>query len=285
MNSLKLKNSFLLLLTAFIWGIAFVVQDSGGDALGPFTFNCLRAFIGGIVLLPTIKILDRAGLTYMKPKTKKEKKTLIIGGISCFLTACYILIVPILGLFFGKKCGLNIWIGVCFSLVGLYLLCIHGSFSLTFADTLLLLCALAFSIHILVVDHFSPLVDGIRLSCIQFWTSAICTSIPMFFVDMKHSIAGIMNCLHNLTSINNWILLLYAGVLSCGVAYTLQIVGQKGLHPTVASLLMSMESVFSVLAGWIILGQTMSVREIFGCIFIFVAIVLAQIPMKKKITL
>jgi drug/metabolite transporter (DMT)-like permease len=310
MNSLKLKNSFLLLLTAFIWGIAFVVQDSGGDALGPFTFNCLRAFIGGIVLLPTIKILDRTGLTYMKPKTKKEKKTLIIGGISCgialfiasniqqlglyfgasagkagFLTACYIIIVPILGLFFGKKCGLNIWIGVCFSLVGLYLLCIHGSFSLTFADTLLLLCALAFSIHILVVDHFSPLVDGIRLSCIQFWTSAICTSIPMFFVDMKHSIAGIMNCLHNLTSINNWILLLYAGVLSCGVAYTLQIVGQKGLHPTVASLLMSMESVFSVLAGWIILGQTMSAREIFGCIFIFVAIVLAQIPMKKKITL
>ena len=171
MNSLKLKNSFLLLLTAFIWGIAFVVQDSGGDALGPFTFNCLRAFIGGIVLLPTIKILDHAGLTYMKPKTKKEKKTLIIGGISCgialfiasniqqlglyfgasagkagFLTACYIIIVPILGLFFGKKCGLNIWIGVCFSLVGLYLLCIHGSFSLTFADTLLLLCALAFSI-------------------------------------------------------------------------------------------------------------------------------------------
>ena len=291
MNSLKLKNSFLLLLTAFIWGIAFVVQDSGGDALGPFTFNCLRAFIGGIVLLPTIKILDHTGLTYMKPKTKKEKKTLIIGGISCgialfiasniqqlglyfgasagkagFLTACYIIIVPILGLFFGKKCGLNIWIGVCFSLVGLYLLCIHGS------------------IHILVVDHFSPLVDGIRLSCIQFWTSAICTSIPMFFVDMKHSIAGIMNCLHNLTSINNWILLLYAGVLSCGVAYTLQIVGQKGLHPTVASLLMSMESVFSVLAGWIILGQTMSAREIFGCIFIFVAIVLAQIPMKKKIT-
>ena len=291
MNSLKLKNSFLLLLTAFIWGIAFVVQDSGGDALGPFTFNCLRAFIGGIVLLPTIKILDHAGLTYMKPKTKKEKNTLIIGGISCgialfiasniqqlglyfgasagkagFLTACYIIIVPILGLFFGKKCGLNIWIGVCFSLVGLYLLCIHGSFSLTF------------------IDHFSPLVDGIRLSCIQFWTSAICTSIPMFFVDMKHSIAGIMNCLHNLTSINNWILLLYAGVLSCGVAYTLQIVGQKGLHPTVASLLMSMESVFSVLAGWIILGQTMSAREIFGCIFIFVAIVLAQIPMKKKIT-
>ena len=241
MNSLKLKNSFFLLLTAFIWGIAFVVQDSGGDALGPFTFNCLRAFIGGIVLLPTIKILDHAGLTYMKPKTKKEKKTLIIGGISCgialfiasniqqlglyfgasagkagFLTACYIIIVPILGLFFGKKCGLNIWIGVCFSLVGLYLLCIHGSFSLTFADTLLLLCALAFSIHILVIDHFSPLVDGIRLSCIQFWTSAICTSIPMFFVDMKHSIAGIMNCLHNLTSINNWILLLYAGVLSRG---------------------------------------------------------------------
>lgn len=305
--SLKLRNSLLLILTAFIWGIAFVAQGSGGDALGPYTFNCLRTLVGGIVLLPVIKILDNAGLTYMKPKTKEEKKTLFVGGITCgivlfvasniqqlglylgasagkagFLTACYILIVPIIGIFFKKKCGWNIWVGVGITVVGLYLLCMNGSLTLTLADMLLLLCAIAFAIHILVVDHFSPLADGVRLSCIQFWTCGICTSIPMFFIDMNHSVEGIMKCANNLTSIHNWILLFYAGAMSCGVAYTLQIVGQKGLNPTVASLIMSLESVFSVLAGWILLGQTMSIKEILGCVLIFIAIVLAQIPIKNK---
>ncbi len=305
--SLKLRNSLLLILTAFVWGIAFVVQGSGGDALGPYTFNCLRTLVGGIVLLPVIKLLDNAGLTYMKPKTKEEKKTLLAGGIACgialfvasniqqlglylgasagkagFLTACYILIVPIISIFFKKKCGWNIWLGVGITLIGLYLLCVKGNFSLTLADILLLLCAVAFAIHILVVDYFSPLTDGVRLSCIQFWICGICTSIPMFFIDMNHSVEGIMKCVNNLSSIQNWILLLYAGGMSCGVAYTLQIVGQKGLNPTVASLIMSLESVFSVLAGWILLGQTMSIREILGCVFIFIAIVMAQIPIKKK---
>ena len=165
------RNSFLLILTAFIWGIAFVAQSAGGDAVGPYTFNCIRSLIGGIVLLPVIKLLDYFHLTKQKPKTKKEKKNLIAGGIACgmalalasnlqqmglylgssagkagFLTACYILIVPILGIFLKKKCSINIWIGIVIAVIGLYLLCIHGDFSIQLSDILLLLCAFSFAI-------------------------------------------------------------------------------------------------------------------------------------------
>ncbi|MFQ9514482.1 MAG: DMT family transporter [Eubacterium sp.] len=307
MSSKKLRHSFLLLLTALIWGIAFVAQSSGGDAVGPYTFNCIRSFLGAIILLPVIIVLDKSGLTYRKPSTEKEKKTLITGGICCgtalclasnvqqlglyfgasagkagFLTACYILLVPILGLFFKKKCGWNIWIGVALSLAGLYLLCMNGSTVFHFSDILLLLCAFIFSVHILIVDHFSPLVDGVRMSLIQFLVCGILTAIPMFLIDMGHSIDGIIKWAPALASWNAWIPILYAGFLSCGVAYTLQIVGQEGLNPTVASLLMSMESVFSVIAGWLLLGETMGLKELWGCALIFVAIVLAQIPAKTK---
>ena len=307
MSSKKLTHSLLLLLTALIWGIAFVAQSEGGDAIGPYSFNCIRSIMGGIILVPVIKILDKTGVSDRKPITKKDKNILLAGGIACgvalciasniqqlglffgasagkagFLTACYILIVPILGIFLKKKCGFNIWIGVVITLIGLYLLCMNGSSSFKFADMLLLLCALAFSIHILIVDHFSPLVDGVRMSCIQFFVCGILTAIPMFIVDMKHSIVGIMKWAPTLASFDAWIPLIYAGIFSCGVAYTLQIVGQEGLNPTVASLLMSLESVFAVLAGWILLGETMGVREIAGCLLIFVAIVLAQVPVGQR---
>lgn len=306
MSSRKLTHSLLLLLTALIWGIAFVAQSEGGDAIGPYSFNCIRSIMGGLVLVPVIKILDKTGISNRKPITKKEKKTLLTGGIACgvalyiasniqqlglflgasagkagFLTACYILIVPILGLFLKKKCSWNIWLGVAITLVGLYLLCINGSASFKFADVLLLLCALAFSIHILIVDHFSPFVDGVRMSCIQFFVCGILTAIPMFIVDMKHSVAGIMEWVPEFANFYAWIPLLYAGLFSCGVAYTLQIVGQEELNPTISSLLMSLESVFSVIAGWVLLGETMGAREIAGCILIFAAIVLAQIPVKR----
>lgn len=307
MSSKKLTHSLLLLLTSLIWGIAFVAQSEGGDAIGPYSFNCIRSILGGLILLPAIKILDKTGISDRKPITKKDKKTLLIGGISCgialciatnvqqlglffgtsagkagFLTACYILLVPILGIFLKKKCGWNVWIGVGITLIGLYLLCMNGSTNFKFADMLVLLCALVFSVHILIVDRFSPLVDGVRMSCIQFFVCGILTAIPMFIVDMKHSIQGIIEWAPTLASLDAWIPLLYAGFFSCGVAYTLQIVGQEGLNPTVASLLMSLESVFAVLAGWIILGETMGIREILGCILIFVAIVLAQIPVGQK---
>ncbi len=301
------RNSFLLILTAFIWGIAFVAQSAGGDAVGPYTFNCIRSLIGGIVLLPVIKLLDYFHLTKQKPKTKKEKKNLIAGGIACgmalalasnlqqmglylgssagkagFLTACYILIVPILGIFLKKKCSINIWIGIVIAVIGLYLLCIHGDFSIQLSDILLLLCAFSFAIHILVIDHFTVLAEGVRLSCIQFFVCGGLSSIPMFFMDMGHSSSGIQAWIPALLNPSAWIPILYAGVLSCGVAYTLQIVGQQGVNPTVASLLMSLESVFSVLAGWVLLGESLSPRVLLGCVLIFGAVILAQIPNKSK---
>lgn len=303
----NVRKSCLLVLTALIWGIAFVAQTTGGDTVGAFSFNCIRSLIGGIVLIPVIHVLDTK--TDKKPKTAAEKKTLLTGGIACgcvmfiassfqqlgislgteagkagFLTACYILLVPILGLFLKKKCGWNIWIGVVLTLAGLYLLCMNGTtgFSLRFSDGLVIICAVCFSLHILLVDHFSPLVDGVRLSSIQFIISGLIGLIPTFFVDMHHSLSGFYAWLPALQSWNAWIPILYAGVMSCGVGYTLQIIGQNGLNPTIASLLMSLESVFSVLAGWIILGQKLTLREILGCVIIFVAIVLAQIPVNAK---
>lgn len=303
---MKQRNSILLILTAFIWGVAFVAQSEGGDAVGPYTFNYIRSLIGSAVLLPVIAILDKMKLTKRRPSTGKERNTLLAGGISCgvilciasnlqqmglyygtsagkagFLTACYILLVPVLGLFLKKKCSLNIWIGVAVTLAGLYLLCMDDSFSIRFSDILLLLCALVFAVHILVIDHFSPLVDGVRMSCIQFFTAGVLSVIPMFFMDMKHSLSGIREWAPALTTADSWIPILYAGILSCGVAYTLQIVGQQGVNPTVASLLLSLESVFSVIAGWVILGEKMGGRELLGCALIFTAVILAQLPPVK----
>lgn len=301
----KLRNSCLLVLTALIWGVAFVAQTTGGDAVGAFSFNCIRSLIGGIVLLPVIYVLDKKN--GRKPMTKEEKRTLLTGGIACgcvmfvatsfqqlginagteagkagFLTACYILLVPIFGIALKKKCGWNIWVGVFLTLIGLYLLCLKDGFSLRFSDILVMLCSVCFSLHILLVDHFSPLTDGVRLSSIQFLVSGIIGLIPTFFVDMKHSLAGIAAWLPALQSWDAWIPILYAGVMSCGVAYTLQIIGQNGLNPTIASLLMSLESVFSVLAGWVLLNQKLSAREILGCCVIFAAIILAQIPVGQR---
>lgn len=303
-NTLQKRNSCLLVLTALIWGVAFVAQSEGGDAVGPYTFNCIRCLIGSAVLVPVIALLDKMGLTSKKPTTAAEKKTLLLGGVFCgvilciasnlqqlglyfgssagkagFLTACYILLVPILGIFLKKKCGWNIWLGVGLTLVGLYLLCMNGSFVLQLSDILLLLCALCFAFHILVIDHFSPLVDGVRMSCIQFLVAGLLSAIPMFFVDLGGS--GLSVWTSALLTADAWLPILYAGILSCGAGYTLQIIGQQGVNPTVASLLMSLESVFSVIAGWVILGEKMGARELSGCVLIFCAVILAQIPIKK----
>lgn len=304
MKSRQVRNSILLVLTAFIWGIAFVAQSEGGNAVGPFTFNGIRSLIGSIVLLPVIALLDRMKLTSKKPVTKAEKKTLLIGGLSCgvllflassaqqlgiclgtpagkagFLTACYILLVPVLGLFLKKKCGVRVWTGIAITLVGLYLLCMSETLRLQSSDLLLLACALLFAVHILVIDYFSPRVDGVRMSCIQFLVCGILSLIPMFFSEIR---VGADVWLAKLTDPGAWLAILYAGVLSCGVAYTLQIVGQNGINPTVASMLLSLESVFSVLAGWIILKQSLGAKELLGCGLIFIAIILAQLPEKKK---
>ncbi len=290
----RMKNNILLVLTALIWGCAFVAQSVGMDYVGPFTFNMARFLIGAIVLLPVIWFMDR------QRKTGAEKgagqKTLIIGGICCgialavastlqqwgilfttvgkagFITAMYIVIVPLLGVFIGKKVRPLIIGCVAIAVVGFYFLCMTESLRLGLGDFLVLLCAIAFSIHILVIDHFSPKVDGVKMSAIQFLTAAIISAVPTLLWEQPV-----------LTEIlQAWQPVLYAGVMSCGVAYTLQIIAQKNADPTVASLLLSLESVFSVLAGWVLLGQGLSLKELFGCVLIFCAIILAQLPEKKK---
>lgn len=289
-----MKNNVLLVLTALIWGCAFVAQSVGMDYVGPFTFNMARFLIGAIVLLPVIWFMDR------QRKTGAEKgagqKTLIIGGICCgtalavastlqqwgilfttvgkagFITAMYIVIVPLLGVFIGKKVRPLIIGCVAIAVVGFYFLCMTESLRLGLGDFLVLLCAIAFSIHILVIDHFSPKVDGVKMSAIQFLTAAIISAVPTLLWEQP-VFTEILQA---------WQPVLYAGVMSCGVAYTLQIIAQKNADPTVASLLLSLESVFSVLAGWVLLGQGLSLKELFGCVLIFCAIILAQLPEKKK---
>ena len=300
-QQIPLKNSLLLLLAAIVWGIAFVAQSVGMDYVGGFTFNAVRSLIGSAVLVPLIFILNpkrsssAAISTDSSVSDTKKRKDLILGGISCgiclclasnfqqfgikyttvgkagFITACYIVIVPIIGLFLGKKCSKFIWAAVVMALIGLYLLCITDGFSIGKGDLLVLVCAFLFSMHILVVDHFSPKVDGVKLSCIQFLTCGILSGIPALLFEHPE-LSSILAA---------WQPILYAGVMSCGVGYTLQIIGQKNMNPTVASLILSLESCISVLAGWIILGQQLSAREILGCVIMFAAIILAQLPQKQ----
>ena len=292
MKKEQIKGSLLLFLAAIIWGVAFVAQSVGMDYVGPFTFNCVRTLIGGIVLIPCIVFLNRGKV---KKKTNfTEKKRLLLGGICCgialatgstlqqfgimyttvgkagFITAFYIIIVPILGLFLGKKCGLSVWISVVIALAGLYFLCITDGFSIGKGDIYVFLGAIAFSIHILVIDHFTQFNDGVKMSCIQFFVCGILCFVPMMLFEHPE-ISVILLA---------WKPILYAGVMSCGVAYTLQIVGQKNMNPTVASLILSLESVTSVIAGFLVLHQNLSHRELIGCGLMFIAIVLAQLPQK-----
>lgn len=301
MKTGQMKNSLLLLLTSFIWGVAFVAQSVGGEAVGCFTFNGVRSLIGAFVLIPVIYFLDSQKKKELGEEKfleqKGDSKTLLLGGICCgvmlciasnfqqfgisfttvgkagFITAMYILIVPILGLFMKKKVGVKVWLGVVLATIGLYMLCMTSeSFSLSKGDFLVLICAGFFSLHILIIDYFSPKVDGVRMSCIQFFVCGV-ISLVIAFIFESPSLSAI---------VSGWLPILYAGVLSCGVAYTLQIVGQKNMDPTVASLILSLESVFSVLAGWLILNQTMTLREFSGCGLMFLAIILAQLPDRMK---
>ena len=297
MKSLPPKNLFILFLTAFIWGTAFVAQSVGMDHIGPFAFNAVRSYVGGIALIPVILFFNSRKTAEQRQTEQANRKTLILGGVCCgtalavaslfqqvgiqyttvgkagFITALYIVIVPILGIFFHKRVGMKLWVSVVIAIVGLYLLCLTGSFALQLGDLLILICAFCFSGHILVIDYFSPKVDGVQMSCIQFFTAAVLSTVVMFFVEGVPSVQDVLL---------SWIPVLYCGVMSSGVAYTLQIIGQKGVNPTIASLVMSLESVIAVLAGWIILGESMSSREIMGCVLMFSAIILAQLPDKKE---
>ena len=314
MKKTQIRSSLLLFLTAGIRGVAFVAQSVGMDYVGPLTFNCIRSLLGGAVLIPFILLRGTSSPKGQRMQVASSKrsgidKELIAGGVSCgvllclatnfqqvgiayttvgkagFITALYIVIVPIIGLFFHKKCGPLIWLGVVLAVAGLYFLCMAGAggaaevenriwrgIPVGKGDFLVFICALLFSAHIMVIDYFTERVDGVKMSCIQFFVCGILSGAAMFLAE-EPQIAQILAA---------WKPIGYAGVLSCGVAYTLQIVGQKGMQPTVASLILSLESVISVLAGMILLGQALSWQETLGCMLMFAAILLAQLAPKES---
>ena len=294
------KNSMLLMLCALIWGTAFVAQ-SAGSGMGAFSFLAGRSWMAVLVLLPTVKAFDalhhRQGKPDGKPKTTAEHKLLLKAGLMCgtllflasaaqqlgitldpstakagFLTAMYVVLVPVFGLFFRRRVSLPVWIAVALSVGALYLLCIKGSFSLAPGDLLVLVCAICFSVHILVIDHFTATCDGVKLSCLQFLFAGTWSTLLALFFDTI-SFQVLLDCI--------WPLL-YVGVFSCGVGYTLQILAQKGSNPTVVTILLSLESVFAVIAGAVVLHQQMTAREYLGCVLMFAAVILAQIPMPQK---
>ena len=290
------------ILAAFIWGTAFVAQDLCADSIGTFAFNATRYFIAVLALLVVIAVSDKAKKNRPTPTADEKKaanKQLWLGGLCCgaalaiasnfqqaglvagtdagkagFITALYVVLVPVFGLFFKRKVSLPVWIAVVCSVVALYLLCIKGDFSLAAGDLLILVCAVCFAVHILVIDHFTAYCDGVKLSCLQFLFAGIISAVCMFLFETV-DFAAIWSCI---------LPLLYVGIFSCGVGYTLQILAQKDSNPTVVTILLSLESVFAVIAGAIVLHQQMTAREYIGCVVMFVAVILAQIqfPEKKK---
>ncbi len=294
MKKAALGSSLLLFLAAFIWGVAFVAQSVGMDYMGPFSFNGARFLMGSAVLMPLVLIRRKKGEDKRKEQT--SYKDTLTGGICCglalcaaalcqqfgimyttvgksgFITTLYIIIVPIMGIFLKKKVSGRVWLGAVIAALGMYLLCMSEKFALSRGDTYVFICAILFSVHILVIDYFSPKADGIELSCIQFLTAGIICSVLALMIE-KPEIGNFVDGI---------IPLAYAGIMSSGVAYTLQVIGQKNMDPTIASLILSMESVVSMLSGWAILGQKLSTRELLGCALVFGAVILVQLPERKK---
>ena len=280
-----MKYHLQLMLAALIWGCAFVAQSAGMRYVGPWTFNCLRFFLGFATLVLLLPFLDR-----IRKKDGRFDRYTVRTGILCglvlaaasmvqqtgimyttvgkagFITALYVVIVPILSLALGKKVPVLVWAGAALACIGLYLLSMAESSRMSAGDLIILGCAFLFAVHIMVIDRFSPGCDGVRLSCVQFLTAGAVCFLPMLFIEQPEG--GMVMAA--------WLPVAYAGIMSCGAAYTLQITGQAGADPAVASILLSLESVFSVLAGWIILQQRLSFRELCGCAVMFIAILIAQ---------
>ena len=306
-NKKSLISSALLVLTALVWGVGFVAQSAGSKHVAPFTFSAVRFFISAIVLLFVVIIKRRfaAPVVFTAEEKKKAKKTLIISGIitgfflclgtnlqqigitlgasagkAGFLTATYIIIVPILALIiFRKKCAFNVWIGVVISLFGLYLLCMKENFSFEIYDMILLCCALSFSFQILFIDRYISRVDALEMSCVEFFVCGVLSAVPMLFTETFGDFNAWVN---TLTTSDAWLPILYAALISGGFGFTLQAVVQKNVAPARASLIMCFESVFGALAGWIILGQVMSAKEIIGSVLMFIAIVISQLEFNMK---
>ncbi len=316
----QVRQVLFPILAALIWGTAFVAQDLCADVIDTFTFNAIRSYIAVVALLIIIVIFDRLKKdqpTPTKMQKRQNRRELMLGGFCCgtalavasnfqqagiaagtdagkagFITALYVVLVPVFGLFFKRRVSLPTWIAVVCSVVALYLLCIKGDFSLAPGDLLLLVCAVCFAIHILVIDHFTATVDGMKLSCVQFLVAAVWATIAkVVCVLLGMNGTGDVSVATSIFAVPDWdailactLPILYVGIFSSGVGYTLQILAQKDSNPTVVTILLSLESVFAVIAGAIILRQQMSVREYIGCVVMFIAVILAQIqfPERKK---
>ncbi len=288
----------MLLITSIIWGTAFVAQSEGMNYVEPFTYNAMRTLLGGVVLIPIMILFRFSDKRNGKEKSSCSLKNTVIGGICCgialfiassfqqagiaqttagkagFVTALYIVIVPMIGIFLHKKMPLRMWLFIAIALAGFWLLCIKQDIGISSGDLLVFFGAIFFAVHITVIDYFNQKnTDGVLMSCIQFFTAGLLMLICMFIFE-KPTIPNIMGAGGTI---------LYAGILSCGVAYTLQILGQKHTNPTLATMLMSLESVFAALSGWLILGEKLSIKEFIGCVLIFAAVILAQLAGTDKL--
>lgn len=312
--SKRTKGNLLLLLTSFIWGSAFVAQSSGMDYVGPYTYNMARNVLAFLFLIPVIYVIgkkkggtDNAGSVPGIDEAASGEanwksillpdRTTLVGGIYCglvmavasslqqigitmttagkagFITALYIILVPLMGVFIGKKIPRIIWFCVVLAMAGFYLLCVKEGFSISKGDILVLFCSVGFSVHIMTIDHFtSKGVDGVKMACIQFAVAAIVMTPVMFLLE-NPSVSGLLSA---------WMTIAYAGILSSGVGFTLQIVAQKDTDPTTATLIMSLESVFAAVSGCLFLNEVLLPKEILGCILVFVAVILAQVPLPVK---
>ena len=286
------KGSIMLILCSLIWGMAFIAQSTAAESIGPFTFVFLRFAISSIVLFAIYPLIRKKDAPKMDKPMKK--RYLALGGVlgvilftacalqqagiayttaanSGFITALYIVMIPIITLFMGKKVGKLVWVGVVVALIGLFLLCIKDDFSINIGDLITLGCAVVLSFHIIVIDRYAGSMDSILLSAVQFGVVAI-VALPFMLLTEKVVMADILSC---------WTSVLYAGVCSGAMGYTLQMVGQKYTDPTLASLLMCLESVFAAIGGWLLLGEVLSGRELLGCALMLSASIIAQIPEKK----
>ncbi|MBQ9061424.1 MAG: DMT family transporter [Eubacterium sp.] len=290
MQRQTLRNSFLLLLTAAIWGTSFVAQSVGMETVNPLVFNGTRSILATVFLM-IVMLIRMKKAPELRVRLRQGRRIHLTGGIVCgillfaastiqsygikyttagksgFITAFYVVLVPVISMLFGKKVSRTIWLAILLAVGGLYLICINESFTINRGDLLTMVCAVFFSFHILTIDHYTDQVDGIAMSCIQFLTVSV-ISVILMILFVHPDFRAVRDA---------WLPIGYAGIFSCGIAYTLQVVAQKGIHPAVASLLMSMESCISVLAGWLILHQAMSARELAGCGLMFAAIVLADV--------
>lgn len=289
-------NNILLLITAFIWGAGFAAQRAGMDFIEPYTFNCVRSYLGAFSLLILIVIFKIKKGPNKKMNKWEERRYMLKAGIVCglvlffassvqqvgmvyttaskagFISSMYIIIVPLIAVFLGKNFSKNLWYGVILGAIGLYFLCgSNGIEHIEKGDIYIMIAAILYSVHILIIDYFAPKVDSVKLSCVQFFVVGFIGLIPVFVFETP-TWSGILAC--------KWALL-FAGVISCGLAYTLQIIAQKNTNPALASLILSFESVFAVLTGYLILHEALTFKEILGCILMFAAVLAAQYRCKS----